>query len=185
MRFLGSAFFTTVLTAVLLVPQAASAQVEIGIDAELTVQRATAKDFTFGDVVFSRDDDFTDFSIPKTGVRVGFFTSPTLSIEFDTGFGYRSVDGDATAIFELGAAPLFHFSEISSGKSVGYVGPRATLSIGEGTDIALGAKGGVKIPANDHILMRIEGFYERFVKAESGLSTNVFGVAVGFSYLMR
>ena len=167
-----------------------SAQVEIGMDATLTFEQAASKEIVIGDQVFVREDaDLTTISIPNARLRLGFFTSPTVSVEIDTGFRRVSNDDGSVTTWELGGAPLFHFSHIDSGEAVGYVGPKIGFEVRNAADtdvaVRLGAKGGVKLPAGDSFLIRLEGFYEREFETDFFEHANIFGIAIGLSFLTK
>ena len=170
-----------VIAAVMLgvvLPSVAGAQTpaEIGVDGALSTTLDSPR--------------LTTLSIPLQRLRIGFFTSPRVSIEPYGGLNYGSVEGISFTDFNFGAGLLYHFGAARSAPQP-YVRPflefehSASSSDRETrgtTAFALGGGLGVKIPIANRFAWRLEAalahtFEADDVRASTSLS-GIFGLSV-------
>ena len=120
---------------------------EFGLDAGVR--------FGFGDL------NSTIIALPAQSFRVGFYRSPTVSIEPYGAFNYRKIDeGDGTTQLALGTGLLYHFA--SDRRASAYVRPFAEVSYlnaGDASDTQFTVGGGLgfKRPWSDRFAWRLEG----------------------------
>ena len=140
----------------LALPAAAAAQTELlprefGIDAGAT--------FGIG------DESTTSVSVPARTFRVGFYNSPTISIEPYGGLTWDNVDGGDQLNLILGTGLLWHFTPPRQGSTL-YFRPFADFNYlavnsegGEDDDdtrFGVGIGFGVKVPWRDRFATRLE-----------------------------
>jgi hypothetical protein len=153
----------------------ASAQarpIELGIDAAVQV--------------FLEDPRVTLVSIPVQQVRVGFFTSPTVSVEPTLAINVLRVEGFNVTQIGLGLGVLFHTSPDRTRPQT-YFRPFFgvnSLSGGGESDSAglLGIGAGIKSPFLPRLAGRFEGFLEHHF--DDGGVTSI-GVMFGLSFFPR
>ena len=100
------AVIATAMLAVVL-PTAAQAQnpIEIGVDGALSTTLSSPH--------------ITNLSIPVSRLRVGFFTSPRVSIEPFGSLNYGHVEGMTFTNVNLGVGALYHFGAARSAPRIG------------------------------------------------------------------
>lgn len=154
--------------------------IELGADAALS--------FGFG--APAGTSNATQFQIPFSQVRAGFFVSPALSIEPVFGLTYSSAGGGSDTYYTVGVGALYHFSTIRSENQV-YVRPfidfmGTNASFGTTTrsltGTVLGAGLGVKIPAADRLVYRLEANLAHNSNSNFDNSPNRIGLLAGLSY---
>lgn len=168
------------LVAVLAMSSSARAQkespIELGLDAA----------FSYG----MDSPHVTTVSIPIQRLRVGFFVSPTVSIEPAFGLSHSSESGDSFTQFDVGAGALFHFNSSRSEMqpyvrpfvdvvhtTVGFVG-----GSGGFTATSLGAGVGTKIPIANRFAWRLEAALARTLEHDNVKAANQLSAFVGFSF---
>jgi len=172
------AVIATAILAVVL-PSAAHAQtpIEIGVDGALST--------TFN------SPRVTDLSIPVQRLRVGFYTSPRVSIEPYGALNYGHIEGSSFTSVNFGVGGLYHFGAARSAPQP-YVRPFAELlhhssssEFGSGgtTAFALGGGIGVKLPIANRFAWRLEAALshtfdqDNVVRGATNLS-GIFGLSV-------
>jgi hypothetical protein len=171
------AVFAAVMLAVVL-PTAARAQtpVEIGVDGGLSTTLDSPR--------------LTSLSIPLQRIRIGFFTSPRVSIEPYGALNYGSLEGISFTDFNFGTGLLYHFGAARSAPQP-YVRPFLELEHNSSssdretrgtTAFALGGGIGVKVPIANRFAWRFEAalahtFEADDIRASTSLS-GIFGLSV-------
>jgi hypothetical protein len=171
------AVIATAILAVVL-PSAAQAQnpIEIGVDGALSTTFDSPR--------------VTDLSIPVQRLRVGFFTSPRISIEPYGALNYGNVEGSTFTHVNFGVGGLYHFGAARSAPQP-YVRPflelehqsfSDDLATGGTTAFALGGGVGVKLPIANRFAWRLEAalahtFERDRIPATTSLS-GIFGLSV-------
>ena len=156
-------------------PSSASAQgrpIEFGIDGAAQV--------------FLEDPRVTLVGIPVQQFRVGFFTSPTVSVEPTLGITVLRVEGFNVTEVGLGLGVLFHTSRDRT-RTQTYFRPFLgvnSVSAGGESDSAglLGIGAGIKAPFLPRLAGRFEGFLAH--QFDDGGVTSV-GVTFGLSFFPR
>jgi hypothetical protein len=154
-------------------PSAAQGQnpVELGLDGAL----ATTLD----------SPRVTDLSIPIQRLRVGFFTSPRVSIEPYGALNYGHIESSNFTDVNFGVGGLYHFGAARSAPQP-YVRPFAELhhtstssDFGSGgtTAFALGGGVGVKVPVSNRFAWRFEAaLTHAFEHDHNDASTSLAGL---------
>jgi hypothetical protein len=171
------AVIATALLAVVL-PSAAQAQnpIEIGVDGSLSTTFDSPR--------------ITDLTIPVGRIRVGFFTSPRVSIEPFGALNYGHIEGSSFTSINFGVGGLYHFGAARSAPQP-YVRPFMELVhhsqssefvSGGTTAFALGGGVGVKLPIANRFAWRLEAalahtFEQDHVRASTSLA-GIFGLSV-------
>jgi len=172
-----SVLIATAILAVAL-PCAAQAQnpIEVGIDGALGTTFDSPR--------------ITSLAIPVNQLRVGFFTSPRISIEPFGSLDYGSIEDSHFTSVDFGVGALYHFGAARSAPQP-YVRPflqldhKSTSSdFGGGgtTAFALGGGVGVKLPIANRFAWRLEAalahtFEQDNVRASNSLF-GIFGLSV-------
>jgi hypothetical protein len=167
------AVFVALLVLVPTVTRAQTNPIELGIDAALAV---------------SIDDPrVTTIAIPVQQFRVGFFRSPTVSIEPTLAINYINIEdfGDLSTI-TLGVGVLFHTSP-DRARSRAYFRPFAgftKISDGGDTSPNLGLGVGFKIPfADRRLATRLEAVVNHVFEDPDDFTT--VGALIGLSFFTR
>jgi hypothetical protein len=140
-----------------------------------------------GAYIRDQDAESNTIAIPVNQARIGFFISPTLSIEPAVSLTYQSAGGDNTRSVNADIAALWHFTGTRNTTQL-FLRPVVGLSNSGGsdqdseTDFAAGGGLGVKIPMSDRVLFRGEGFYRRLF---TDPGRNLFGATFGLSIYSR
>jgi len=183
---LGAGLLTMFLTT------AAPAQVEFGLDG------------VFGRQI-SGDDKHTLVSLPtgtfsnalvtslSKSFRVGFFVSPTISIEPSFAFFILDEEGadNAVRVLGLGLAALIHLSSDPTAAQF-YVRPYVGMDNAKSgsndarSQFSVGGGVGVKLPVVEHFKFRMEaGYVHGFENTGDGIpSQDVIAVLLGFSVII-
>lgn len=150
---------------------------EFGVDAGAT--------FGFGDV------DYTTIVLPAQNFRVGFFRSPTVSIEPYGSLRYAKVgSGDGSTNIILGSGLLYHFNP-DRALNQAYVRPFAQvdfLSPGGGDSEAqfgVGAGLGLKVPWQERFAWRFEGAVGYAIETDNRAGGMTLGLLAGLSFFTR
>lgn len=107
------------------------------------------------------DDSYTSVDLPAQRFRVGFFRSPTVSIEPYGAYHYDDPAGrgGSSSVLSLGTGLLYHLQPDRADNQI-YVRPFAELnyiSAGESdTQFGIGAGLGLKMPWRDRLSSRFE-----------------------------
>ena len=144
-----------------------------------------------GALIFGLDDpNTTTLSLPVQRIRVGFFLSPTISIEPTFGLTTISGGGDRMTTYTIGTGLLWHFAPSRAANQL-YVRPfldfnGASLS-GAGSDnsVTFGAGFGIKHPIRDRFNTRLEGLFGHTGEHSGVPSSNELGILFGFSVYTR
>ena len=148
---------------------------EFGIDAGLSVG--------LGDL------EGTAIQIPAQNLRIGFFRSPTVSIEPFGALNYFSIgDADLTQV-SVGTGLLYHFSPDRAVRQT-YVRPFAQLDFISGgdeseTQFELGAGLGMKVPWQDRFAWRFEATLGYAIETDALPGGPTVGVLAGLSFFTR
>jgi len=148
---------------------------ELGLDGGITVG--------LGDL------EGTAIQFPAQNFRVGFFRSPTMSIEPYGALNYFTVgDADLTQI-SVGTGLLFHFSPDRT-QSQTYLRPFVGLDFigGDGdseTQFELGAGLGVKVPWQDRFAWRLEAAVGHAVETDAMPGGTSIRLLAGLSFFTR
>lgn len=155
----------SLLTLCLLVaPQAANAQVEIGIDAGVQLETQSGL------------DNRTQLSIPTGSGRIGF---PGERVSFETLASLNVISRNGTVTL-LGLTPGVNFAVGEGGGYVRAEGAMLLVSGGGDTDteFGAGAAAGLKKPINGGpVSFRLEVGYDRFFDAEVNQFRLLFGLS--------
>jgi hypothetical protein len=162
----------------LAIPTFATAQVEIGIDAGLSIE-------SIDDV----DDNVTSFSIPS-GVRLGFGAGESVLVESRVAFERRS-QGDVS-ITALGFVPGINFLVgeqlyLRGEAGLSYLKLDSGTDDGSVTQYMLGGAAGLRIPVRDNVLFRPELGVVRFLEnTDDGIPANwEFRLQAGISAVIN
>ncbi|MDX1646386.1 MAG: hypothetical protein R3304_04505 [Longimicrobiales bacterium] len=140
--------------ALMLAPTMLAAQVEIGIDGGLSIES-----------VDDANDDVTSFSVPTSGLRVGFMGGETVVIESRVALAYTSV-GD----FSLTRLTLVPGVNVLLGEQFYVRGEAGLAYVSDDDDsltqFLLGAAAGLRVPVADGVLFRAEGGFDRWLENE-------------------
>lgn len=149
------------------------------------------------DAGVARDDeiDATVISVPVQRVRVGYFLSPTVSLEPAIGLNRVSGDGETITLFQGDLGVVAHLSGTTRTAGV-YVRPFVGLEVasfdsdafGDESDSRprLGAGLGLKLPVLDgRLAWRLEGTFTRQFESGDRPGSNVIALLVGLSFLTR
>ncbi len=188
----GNRTILAAAVALLLATTTAPAQVEFGMDG------------VFGRQI-SGDDKVTVVSLPtgtfgnalvtslQKSFRVGFFISPSISIEPSFAFFVFDQEGpdNAVRVLGLGLAALIHLSNDPTAAQF-YVRPYVGLdntksgSSDSRNQFSAGGGVGVKLPVVDHFKVRLEaGYVHGFENTGDGVSgQDVLALLVGFSVII-
>ena len=148
---------------------------EFGLDAGASIG--------FGDL------EGTAIQLPAQNFRVGFFRSPTTSIEPYGALNYFSVgDADLTQV-SVGTGLLYHFSPDRTRRQA-YVRPFAELDFVSGgsdseTQFGLGAGLGVKVPWQDRFAWRFEASLGYAIETDALPGGPTLGLLAGLSFFTR
>jgi hypothetical protein len=146
-----------VLTLGLLVaPAVVSAQVEIGLDAGLSIE-----------MISDVDDNFIGFAIPSSGMRVGFMAGEQIIVETRLGVDYLKF-GD-TSGSSVDIAPGINFLVNDQFYVRGEAGlSRSSFDDGTGsvssTQYLFGGAVGIRRPLGDGAVLRLEGGVDRWLE---------------------
>ena len=174
MRTLSTRLLTVAMLAC--VPAAVRAQrspVELGIDAALAVT--------------IDDPTVTTLGIPVQQFRVGFHTSPTLSVEPTLAINYINIEGFGdVSTLSVGVGLLFHMSP-NRARGRAYVRPfGGFMKVSDGGDTSpnIGIGVGYTAPfADRRLATRLEGFLNHTFL--DGDDTSSIGVMFGLSFFTR
>lgn len=165
--------------ALLGVPAVTAAQVELGVDAGLSLES-----------IDGQDDDVTTFSIPTSAVRVGFGAGESLIVETLVGLNRRS-SGDFSGT-SIRLIPGVNFPVGDQLYVRGEVGLQRTSFSFNGEDesetqYVIGGAAGMRIPASDNVLFRLEFGLDRWLEnADEGLPTiTEFRLVAGISAVVN
>jgi hypothetical protein len=135
----------------------------------------------------------TTLSIPVNRLRVGFFTSPRVSIEPYGSLDYSHVNDNSSSFLNLGVGGLYHFG-VARNAPQPYVRPFAELfhtsfdgnnGSTSSTAFALGGGVGVKIPIANHFAWRLEGALRHAFEHDNIDSSTAFSAFFGLSFFTR
>lgn len=158
------------------IPAVGAAQkktVELGIDA------AFAYDL--------KEPKTAQISVPSGLFRVGFFASDRISVEPSVAFNWSKASGDdATTVIQARVGVLYHF-KTDAAKSRVFVEPLLGVthvsSGGESeSQFQVGGGIGVKLPAPNHIGLRLEALFAHGFEHGAFSATDVIAVLIGFSF---
>lgn len=163
----------------LFVPMAAVAQVEIGVDAGLSLES-----------VDDAADDITSISIPNGELRVGFAAGEMIIVESRLGLSYSSV-GDFS-LTQFGLVPGVNvllgdrFYARGEGGLMYVKGDDGTES-DSATQYLLGAAGGLRIPMTENVLFRAELGADRWFENQDDFmpASWEFRIAAGVSAVVN
>jgi hypothetical protein len=173
MRTLAAAFTAlTLLAASSSLARAQAGPIELGVDGALRI--------------FLEDPRVVTLDIPFDQFRVGFFTSPTLSVEPTLGLNFARSGGENFTAISLGVGFLFHFAA-DRGRSRTYFRPfggfTSVSAFGTSESNAhLGLGFGVKTPLATRLASRFEAFLAH--QFDAGGVTSVGGL-FGLSFFPR
>ena len=184
------------LTALAILPASARAQgnpIELGMDASLNFQ--LSQDAGKSTSLFLPTGPLAGGLVTgaNKSFRVGFFVSPTISIEPAVSLmWFKPNGGSATRLVGLGLGSLIHFSGDSDRAQV-YVRPYVGLDHAKSGDaesverFSAGGGIGVKVPVANRLKLRLEGaFVHGFSNDTKGVaSENVVALMFGFSYYTK
>lgn len=161
-----------VVLGLLLVPGAALAQVEVGLDAGLIVRTPDV------------GDNVTSISIPTGSARVGFGAGEMLSIETLLSFDRLSSGGSSFSVLQL--MPGVNLSVGEAGLYVrGEVGvQRVSDETDSESQYGVGAAVGLKKPIGDgSAIFRVEGGFDKWLEDADNFiqGFNQIRVLIGFS----
>ncbi len=142
----------------LLVPSVVAAQVEIGMDAGLSIES-----------VDDDPDDLTSFSLPVSEVRVGFAAGEMMIVETRVALGYLSVDDFSATDFGLvpGVNVLLGDRFYVRGEAGLMYSSLDTGTADESaTQYLLGAGAGLRVPVVESVLFRAEAGVDRWLENE-------------------
>lgn len=148
---------------------------EFGIDGGATIG--------FGDL------EGTAIQFPAQNFRVGFFRSPTTSIEPFGSLNYFSFgDADITQV-SVGTGVLYHFSP-DRARGQAYVRPFAAVDFVSGggeseTQFQVGGGLGVKVPWQDRFAWRLEAALGYAVETGDLPGGPTLGLLAGLSFFTR
>ena len=159
----------------LVLPMPALSQVEIGIDAGLSI------------AILDEGDNLTTFSIPSGHLRFGFPAGDRVIIEPLLTFALISGDGTFTAT-SLMPGIVYLFSD--SGDSQFYVRGEAGLLLLTGggesaSQLGVGGAVGLRRPAGDNLILRLEGGFDTWFDNDDFESRNELRALVGFSVVVN
>lgn len=144
-----------------------------------------------GALVFGLDDpNTTTLSVPVQRIRVGFFLSPTISLEPSFGLTTISGGGDRITTYSIGTGLLWHFAPSRAANQL-YLRPFVDFNgasfSGAGSDnsVTFGAGFGIKHPIRDRFNTRLEGLFGHTGEHSGMPSSNELGVLFGFSVYTR
>lgn len=144
-------FMAMAVGALLLIPAAAQGQVEIGLDAGLTLDNG-----------FDTQDDITTFSVPQMNARIGFPAGEGLSIETLFGLNRQSSDGNSVTLLTL--LPGLNYQLNEKVYLRGELGlQRVSFESGSVSQLGFGAAVGTKQALGDSpVMWRLEGGLTRW-----------------------
>ena len=165
------------LLALLAVPTLAFAQkkpIELGIDAGVSLE--------------VNDPKTTSISIPTSVFRVGFFLGERLSLEPSVSFNWaKTSDQDAVTLAQLRLGLLYHFQGDLARSRV-FLEPIVGINYidlggGDGaSQVHLGGGIGIKLPAPNHIGLRLQALYAHGFANDDFVSNDVIALLIGFSF---
>jgi hypothetical protein len=141
------------LLALLVAPAAVQAQVEVGVDAGLTIDKA------------SGSDALTTISVPASSVRIGFTAGDMVSVETLFSFIRASSGGESAS--NLALIPGVNVSLGEGGFYIrGEAGlMRVSFSDDSGTQFTVGGAAGLKKAVNDGpVSFRMEAGFGRWLE---------------------
>lgn len=121
-------------------------------------------------------------------VGVGFYLSPSLSIEPTVAFSTLSGGGTTLTIFSVGAAVPFYFAK-GWGRKGPYIAPRFTYNSISGSgssasQVAAGAGIGTKVALNEMAALRLQANFDYGFEGDFQ-STTSFGALIGLSVFLQ
>ena len=139
-----------------------------------------------GALTSHRGSAVTALTIPAQQFRVGFFTSPSRSIEPTLAVNFVRVEGDNFSQIVLGLGVLFHMTPDRT-RSQTYFRPFAGISTVSGggasdTGARLGLGFGIKSPLVPRLSSRLEAFVAHQFDDDDQTS---IGVLFGLSFFPR
>lgn len=154
----------------------ASPSPEVGMDAGITFLLGT--------------NSATLIDLPAQRIRVGFFVSPTISIE--PTFGLRSISGGGTTFtaYSIGSGLLYHFSKSRAANQF-YLRPflevQGFSETGAPSSSAatFGVGGGLKVPLRDRIASRFEANFAHQGGQNNQPGQDLIGLLAGLSFYTR
>lgn len=160
----------------LIAPAAAQAQLEVGVDAGLTLRTG-----------FEASENVSQLSIPASRARLGVPVGEMLSIEALLGFQRLSSGGESTSV--LSFLPGIN---ILLGESGGYLRGEVALNRGSSSgggsrsQYGFGGAVGVRMPVDDAVFVRLEGGFDRWLEDQDNAleAYNEFRILVGVSALV-
>jgi len=135
-------------------------------------------------VRFTLDDPkTTDLSIPIPAIRMGFYVSPTISIEPSLSLNHHSETDLSYTTYGIGLGLLYHFSASRMANQM-YVRPFIGLDgisgdVGSNSAFSFGAGFGVKMPVGNRFASRFEANFAH--ASNDGASQNAIGLLAGLS----
>ena len=155
---------------------------EIGVDGSFTMT-------TFNNPGFFALADITDIRFP-TRVRIGWFSTETLSIEISAAYVSTNQGANTLTVFGATIGIAIHFTPVTKGGAM-YFQPimgidRVSLSIGSRSDsdtqLGIGAALGLKSFKLHGVGMRGDFFLIRRLETQKSLATTTAGLQLGFSF---
>lgn len=155
---------------------------EIGVDGSYSVT-------TFDTPGLSSFDEITDIRFP-TRVRLGWFSTETLSIEISAAYVSTNQGANTLTVFGATIGIAIHFTPVTKGGAM-YFQPiigldRVSLSIGSTSDsdtqLGIGAALGFKSFKLNGVGMRGDIFLIRRLETQKSLATTTAGLQLGFSF---
>ena len=133
------------------------------------------------------DAGFTTLDVPAQRLRIGFFRTPTVSIEPYGALSYQKPEGgDGFTSIGLGTGLLYHLSTDRS-QSQTYIRPFVDLSYLNGgddsdTQLGVGAGVGIKLPWQGNFAWRLEANVGYAFESDLRGSGATLGVGAGLSF---
>ena len=155
---------------------------EIGVDGSYSVT-------TFDTPGLSSFDEITDIRFP-TRVRIGWFSTETLSIEISAAYVSTNQGNTTLTVFGATIGIAIHFTPVTRGGAV-YIQPiigldRVSLSSGSRSDsdtqLGIGAALGLKSFKLHGVGIRGDIFLIRRLETQKSLATTTVGLQLGFSF---
>jgi len=163
------------LFSLLAVPAVVHAQLEVGVDAGLTLHTG-----------FENSDNVTQISIPTGRARVGVPAGDLLSFEALLGFQRVSSGGESGSALNFLPGINLRLGDAGSYLRGEVAVTRASYGGDSQTQYGFGGAVGVRMPVDDAVFFRLEGGFDRWLEDQDNLQEayNEFRITVGVSALV-
>ncbi|MGI9626053.1 MAG: outer membrane beta-barrel protein [Longimicrobiales bacterium] len=158
----------------------AAAQTELGVDLAFQVTNYASSS------EFIELDNVRSINFPTNYIRLGVFVTPQVSVEPRLGVNRSTSGGQSVSSTQVLVSGYYHFPEMGPRRAAfARFGLGASIlggsAVGD-TQMLVEAGVGVKFPARDKLLLRLEAFAGRAFESDMSRAATRLGAAFGFSW---